>query len=463
MRHVCGGGLCRLCAAVIAAAALASCASLGGSSRASNDDPTAAETSRKSQQQVQSELMAFADRFFAVTLDAANTLESALDTPESRYTAAGARFVGLMVTTDIAASPNPGGAVLDMCVYVTLKRMVWEEYWMPEVYGEAGLPVLDALRELEIDIWEIAADVYTPEQLAELKLLIDDWRSRHPDTVSVDFMRLTELGDARQVQHLVDLGRPGGMLAPVAEANRNIEEMRLLAERLAFLATRMQLMLSLQVEMASAKLATQPEARQLLEDSRIFAEASDRAAEAFATLVADLPEERRAAIDQILNGLSEERERLLADLAAEDGELRPALGDFRDTFESGRQFAELLNETIINADRLVARMLEEEPVRPFDIIDYQVTLAEATTTAREIRAVLVSIEDLLGSAAAEGQLDPIVEAANSLEEEVVVDIIDRTFLRGVALIVVFFIVLTIYRWLIRRVAPELGATTRPDQ
>jgi hypothetical protein len=424
----------------------------------------AAESSRKTQQELQSELMAFADRFFAETLNTAKILERTLETPESRHTAAGARLLALIVTADIAASPNPGAAVLDMCVFVTLKRMVWEEYWAPEVYGEeAGAAVLDAYRELEDDIWRIATEVYNPEQLAELRDLIEHWRARHPDAVSVDFVRLTELSDARQVHALIDAGRPGGMLAPVKEANRNIEEMRLLAERLAFMATRMQMMLNLQLEMASAKLAAQPEVQQLLEDSRTFAEASDRAAAAFASLVADLPEERRAAVDQILAGLSEERERLLADLAAEDGELRPALGDFRDTFESGRQFAELLNETIINADRLVARMLEEEPVRPFDIMDYQLTLAEAATTAREIRAVLVSIEDLLGSAAAEGQLDPIVEAANSLEEEVVVDIIDRTFLRGVALIVVFFIVLTIYRWLMRWVAPDRGPSRTHDE
>ena len=25
--------------------------------------------------------------------------------------------------------------------------MVWEEYWMPEVYAEAGLPVLDVVHE----------------------------------------------------------------------------------------------------------------------------------------------------------------------------------------------------------------------------------------------------------------------------------------------------------------------------
>jgi hypothetical protein len=359
--------------------------------------------------------------------------------------------VGLVVTTDIAASPNPGAALLDMTVFVTLKRAAWEEYWMPEVYGDAGQPVLDILEELEDDIWQIAAGVYAEDQLDQLRILIDDWRAGHPNTVEVDFVRLTELGHSREVQDLVAAGRPGGMLAPVKEANRNLEEMRLLAERLTFMATRMQLLISLQVEMASAKLAVQPEVRQLLEDSRAFAEVSDRAATAFAALVADLPEESRAAIDQIMAGLSEERERIFAELA-EDGELRPALRDLRDTLEVGRDMAETLNAAATDIDALAARMIAGNPAapRPFDILEYQATFAELANTAREIQGVLASIEAILGSADLEGHIGPIVEGANRLEDEVVNDIIDRAFLRGVALIVMFFVMLTLYRVLFFR-------------
>jgi hypothetical protein len=447
---------------IIAAASIGACASSGGRSISGDAADAPADAERKTQQQVQSELMAFADRFFAETLEAANALELTLETPEGRYTAAGARLLGLIVTADIAASPNPGAAVLDMCVYVSLKRMAWQEYWMPEVYGDAaGQPILDAYRGLEHDIWGIASEIYTPEQLDELRALIDSWRAQHPHTVSVDFVRLAELGDSRRVQSLIDAGRPGGLLAPIQEANRNIEEMRLLAERLAFLATRMQIMVSLQVDLAFAKLAAQPEVRQLLDDSRTFAGVSDRAAEAFATLVADLPEERRAAIDQILAGLSDERERIFADLGDEDGQLRPALGDMQDTLEIGHRLAEMLNETVVSADRLVARMLEREPARKFDILDYQATLAEATVTVREIQTTLTSIEHVLDSAADEEHLNPIVEGANRLQDEVVNEIIDRAFVRGVALIIVFFAVLALYRWLIPRLAPDRAAPGQP--
>ena len=443
------------------------CLTACASSVSSTDGPSdtlAADGSKMTQQELQSKLMAFADRYFAASLETATILEDALKTPESRYTAAAARLVALTVTTDIAASPNPGGALLDMTVFVTLRRMVWEDYWMPEVYGDAGLPVLDVLLELEEDIWGIAAEVYTTQQLDDLGRLIDDWRMRHPNMTSVDFVRLSELGDSRTAQSLIEAGRPGGMLAPVKEANRNLEEMRLLAERLVFMATRMQLMMSLQVEMASAKLANQPEVRRLLEDTTTFTEATDRFAEAFAILAADLPEERRAAIDQMLQGLSEERERLLADLGADDGDLRVALNDVRLTLEMGREMADALDEAIRSADALVARTMggNETAARPFDILDYQVTFAEATLAAREIRDAAASIERLFGEAGSE-DVEPIMEAANRIEDEVIDEIIDRAFLRGVALIVIFFVVLALYRLLTRRWESRSDPQREPDR
>ena len=463
MRAARYGALRRLGAVVIGGVAVVSCASSGRPPDARDETFASADSSQKTQQEVQSELMAFADRYFAATLEAAKILENASETPESRYTAAAARLVALVVVTDIAASPNPGGALLDMTVFVTLKRIVAEDYWIPEVYGERAAPVLDAYREIEEDIWDLAASVYSPEQLDELRELIADWRAQHPDTVAVDFMRLTEIGDARKVQNLIDAGSPGGMLAPVKEANRNIEEMRLLAERLTFMATRMQLLISLQVEMASAKLAVQPEVQQLLEDSRSFADVSDRFAEAFATLVADLPEERRSAIDQILNGLGDEREQILAELTAEDGGVRPTLGDFRDTFEAGRQLAETLNEAVISMDRLVERVLEGDPARRFDIMDYKATIEEATKTVQEVQAVLTSVDQLLASSISDEELNSILKGAKRLEDEVIDDVIDRAFLRGVALIVIFFVVLALYRLLMRRLIPDLGSRPKADR
>ena len=123
-----------------------------------------------------------------------------------------------------------------------------------------------------------------------------------------------------------------------------------------------------------------------------------------------------------------------------------------------------LDEAARDIDALVARMIAGtgDPPRPFDILEYKATFAELTDTAREIQAVLESIEAFLGSDDIEGQIDPIIEGANRLEHEVVDDIIDRAFLRGVALIVVFFVVLALYRLLMRRLAPDPGSSREVD-
>jgi hypothetical protein len=460
-----GKGRWLLLPMVAALALVASCASSGSTSVSGRESAATTEQTRKTEQQVQVNLMSFADRFFAGTLDAADKFEQSLQTPEGRYDAAAERLGALLVTADIAAGPNPGGALLDMTAFVTLKRTVWEEYWVPEVYGEDGWVMLDAYRALEADIWKIAAGVYTPEQLEELRQVIGDWRAANPDQVQVDFIRLSVFGDSRQVETLLDAGRPGGMLAPVREANRNIEEMRLLAERLVFMITRMQLLVNLQVDMASAKLVVRPEIRQLLEDSHMFAEVADRVAETFAALAADLPAERRAAIDQILDGLGQERERIFADLGAENGDLRPFLRDARQTLEVGRDLAAVLGETIRATDALVARaqLGDKEAARPFNILEYQATLAEAAVTVREIQAMLTSFERVLESTGFEDHLPALLSGANQLEDEVVNEIVDRAFLRGVALIFVFFVVLTVYRWLIPRVAPGLAPKRNADK
>ena len=49
-------------------------------------------------------------------------LQESLATPQAQQDAASERLAALLVTTDIAAGPNPGSALLDMAVYVTLNQ-----------------------------------------------------------------------------------------------------------------------------------------------------------------------------------------------------------------------------------------------------------------------------------------------------------------------------------------------------
>ena len=256
---------------------------------------------RKTQQQVQSQLMSFADRFSAATFQAAWELQEALPTPQARQDAATERLTALLVTTDIAAGPNPGNALLDMAVYVTLKRMVWEDYWGPQVYGDAAANMIDAYRIMEADIWEVAAGVLAGAA-GGIAPVIEEWRAKAPGPGDIGSMRLAELSDSRQISQLVEAGKPGGLLQPVKEANRNIEEMRMLAERMVFMLNRMQLSLNLQLDIVFANLTNQPEVQGVLTDTHTFADVADRVGTSFSSLVDGLPEERAAAIDQISLG-----------------------------------------------------------------------------------------------------------------------------------------------------------------
>ena len=95
----------------------------------------------------------------------------------------------------IAATPYPGAALLDMLVLVTLNRMVWEEYWVPQVYGQLAADMVTMLRKLEGDIWALAAEVLTPTQRQELRDVLRAWRDKYPDKIGVSFIRFSDFGE----------------------------------------------------------------------------------------------------------------------------------------------------------------------------------------------------------------------------------------------------------------------------
>jgi hypothetical protein len=341
-----------------------------------------------------------------------------------------------------------------MTVFVTLKRMAWEEVWGPQVYGEAAQVMVDVYRQLEDDIWAITAGVYSPEQVEQLHQVIADWRAQNPDVTAVGMVRLAEFGDSREISGLLDAGKPGGMLAPVKEANRNIEEMRLVAERVMYMITRMQLMLNLQTHWAFSDIAMQPEVRQLVANSQGFLDVADSFAATFDELVEKLPEEREAAIEQALTGFNEEWKEILSTLTAGEGGVAETLGEVHATVEAASELAERLNQVINTADAFLVRIDEEgsPDTRPFDILEYQGTLVDATLTLKEINAALASMERLLESTGLEQKLPLVIEGANTFEEEVVSEILNRLFLQGVLLIFIYFGVLTAYRWAVSRVS-----------
>jgi hypothetical protein len=141
---------------------------------------------------------------------------------------------------DVATEPLPEVALLDMLVFVRLNRRVLSDYWIPQVFGERGRPFGSAFEQAEGRLWPIANKILDPSQGEALIRRIDEWRSKNPDLVFVEFVRLTDF--SRRAGGNAAVVRPEdvrGLLSSVHGATKAADEAVLLAERALFLASRL--------------------------------------------------------------------------------------------------------------------------------------------------------------------------------------------------------------------------------
>jgi hypothetical protein len=196
----------------------------------------AATPAKLTQLQLQAELMSFADRL--MTFLAQSTRD-----PEIRQDPllfADLHFIMTSAET-IAASPNPEVGLLDMVVLTTLGRMIYEEHYHQQ-YGDVVQPAIKALRELEVDIWRIASKVLTLAEQQDLRDLIHAWRRSHPTQTAFAYIRFSDFAEERQTFTLAEANKARGLFKSVQEATQKVDEIRLVAERGIYLATRMPLL-----------------------------------------------------------------------------------------------------------------------------------------------------------------------------------------------------------------------------
>ena len=296
-------------------------------------------------EELQFAITAFADSFGARMFEATTELENQAITPSARLAASRMKYASLASAIEIACGPHPGPALLDLVVLTTLTRTVWEEYWRPQVFGPPADGMVTVLRKLEADIWSLSGKLLTPEQQADLRDLIRQWRDENPDKKYVNFIRFSDFGaQLGRKPHLEKITKPGGLLAPVTEAAKQVEDIRGTIERFMYLHSRLLMITGFQVEMVYQELVNKPEVKELLSQAAGFREVSERYADLLANLPGQMAEvgtdtvnqtmkrlsvqtertvnqiaqklstERNAAIAQALKGLSQEREMMIEQL-----------------------------------------------------------------------------------------------------------------------------------------------------
>ena len=323
----------------------------------------------------------------------------------------------------IASSPNPTVALADMITLVTLQRMTLESPAAAERYGEELAGDLVAMyREQEAKIWRTGARAMSVSQQDELKELIAEWREQNPDTLYVATVRLEDFARGRQ-QSLVDPKESGDSLlslialdplAGLDPAQREVQESRMLGERMFFYASRMPQVLKWQVESLYQDLLRAPEFERVMSSM-------DKVTESMA---------RVSAVT----------ERWPEDLEKARGDIQSTLVEFRETAEVTDKAAATLTTTIHAADEFAARFKagpdspanSDEPRRNV-FAEYQAAVAQTGDAADRLTALAQNLDELLEPTTA-GEESSKLQAAVVDVQSSAKSVIDYAFVRLLALV-----------------------------
>ena len=389
-------------------------------------------------EELQAAIMSFADNWASQIVEATALLVKRVTMPEVRLEADRFRHNAMAAAYHIAAGPYPGAALLDMLVLVTLNRMVWEEYWVPKVYGQLAADMVTMLRKLEGDIWALAAEVLTPTQRQELRDLLRAWRDKYPDKIGVSFIRFSDFGELGRKPSLEQARKAGGLLAPIKQATQAAEEIRLLGDRALYLLSRMVELVNSRANLTVQELLLTPDIAQFLADVTRVRQVSERYAALFEALPAQLTAQTRALL------LTPDIAQFLADVTR----VRQVSERYAALFEALP--AQLTAQTRATINQTMAQVMRQ-------------TAAIIETTMQQVSAERhAAIEQAMGGITQErqGALEQLLEGVSAERRALLVGIeqvLDRgewnaerwmthVFVLLAALILVFFVVRLAYRY-----------------
>jgi hypothetical protein len=373
---------------------------------------------------LQAQVMRFADVYVATVAQACDDITANSDKPDLRLAALQWKVGQATSAFTDATGSNPALNALDMLVLVTMARMVVEEYGV-EKYGDDIRPLLNAQRNLETNAWTLASGMLRPSQQAELRDMISAWREKNPHQRYIGPIRFREFVTAMgknptpattaptSIFSLLFLDPLAG-LDPTAAA---IQETRDLGERAMYYSQRTPQLLSWQTQELAVQLASQPESRQVLSNVQQVAVAATsfaKVSEQFPQLVND---QRQAAIQQVLDGLSNQ------------------MADAHQTLVSGDQAVTNLNNAIQSLTEFVryvyptnaSAAATDTNSRPFNVLDYGTAAAQVGAAANNLNTLLTTINESVPQLA---QLQR--QSADEANR-----VVDHAFWRALVLIIVF--------------------------
>jgi hypothetical protein len=371
---------------------------------------------------LQSHVMSFADRFFAIMSSEFAEYVDQNPSKKKRYE------VQKMVTYSasqayiIASEEDPGVALLDVMAMVMLGRIIFLEEGSKR-YGQKVQPIITGFEKAEKDIMEIGAVILTADQLMNLKKIVIRWRRDNPKVLFFPLVRFSDFAAGRRESTLTRIDDPDGIFEAVEVATVQAEEMRLLAERGIYLATRLPQLWGLFGELWLNRLLDNPDVTKILAD---FSQLSDVSTHLATNLPDQITKERKAAIKQALESISKERSKAIKQLVSEvSAERKAAINDFlgeeqriKGLLSDLRQTLEAGNQLIASANTLMAGLGGPAgQAKPFDIADYQKTLVELSNSAQELTKLATTVERISSDIGVDELIPKVIKALDEAESE----------------------------------------------
>ena len=241
----------------------------------SESDSLATDKGRPTRaRELQQGMMDFSDRYTMQIWQALDTYIRSEKDPLKRSAAEHLKVLYSSASMEIAAGRNPSGNLLDMAVFTALAQRSVRDYWVPEVFGAGGEPLIKAHRDLRADLDVVLSKTLTQEQRKELDRLIADYSRTNPGNVYVADVRLRDLVGARTAAGQQSGGIP--LLADVSRAVGELDAAVEYGERLMFYVERLPRLTTMQTALALAQTGASPTVLSLTESARQTSQAIEQ-------------------------------------------------------------------------------------------------------------------------------------------------------------------------------------------
>lgn len=295
------------------------------------------------------------------------------------------------ITTAIVTRDQPEAALLDMLIYLRLERWVAERRFAA---SPRGLDLLLPAFDLSIEHAERLAGQALPEgKLGRLNELVEGWKQEHPDAAQVGMIRLDDFATLRSRPYQAEVDRiEPSLLAPVAEAEREIVRTREFGERIAFSLRRYPFLIRWQVEEALFRLLAQPEVARF--------ESALRDGQASIERLGTAIGQARTTAEEIQQAVAAIEPGDLAPAKELASEVRLALHDAKEVLPDAQRTIVELKDAIAGAERVTSalRELTRGPDgKPIDLSSLGNASERFATAANDLRAAMQQANALLAS------------------------------------------------------------------